>query len=105
GGRTEVRPLLGRRVVRASVVTRTHADRRGDYGYDAPYALVALAGLGAAAVVAAIVSLWNQRGGRFATTMGVYAAFFLGNALSFLYTTRRGKFQVWEEVLDDLHLR
>jgi ubiquinone/menaquinone biosynthesis C-methylase UbiE len=37
--------------------------------------------------------------------MGIYGAFFLANALSFLYTTRRGKFLVWNEILDDLHLR
>jgi ubiquinone/menaquinone biosynthesis C-methylase UbiE len=33
-----------------------------------------------------------------------YAAFFLANAASFLYTTRRGKFQVWDDILDDLQL-
>ena len=34
-----------------------------------------------------------------------YGAFFLANAASFFYTTRRGKFQVWDEILDGLHLR
>ncbi len=69
-------------------------ERRSDYGYDAPYALVTFAALGAASVVAAIASLWSQQSGHLASTMGFYSAFFLGNALSFLYTTRRGKFQV-----------
>ena len=77
--------------------------RRGDYGYDAPYALVILAALGAASLVAAIVSWWNQRGP--VVALALYAVFFLANALSFLYTTRRGKFQVWEGILDALHLR
>jgi SAM-dependent methyltransferase len=77
-------------------------DRRGDYGYDAPYALVSFAALGAGSATAAIVS-WIQRG-RLAATLGFYGAFFLANAFSFLYTTRRGKFQVWEEILDALHL-
>jgi SAM-dependent methyltransferase len=76
--------------------------RNGDYGYDAPYALVTFAALGAGSATAAIVS-WIQRG-RMAATLGFYAAFFLANAFSFLYTTRRGKFQVWEEILDALHL-
>jgi ubiquinone/menaquinone biosynthesis C-methylase UbiE len=34
----------------------------------------------------------------------LYGVFFLANAASFLYTTRRGKFQVWGEILDDLRL-
>ena len=78
-------------------------DRNGDYGYDAPYALKAFAALGAASVVAAIVARWRQNG-HLAAMLGFYGAFFLANAASFFYTTRRGKFQVWEEVLDGLHL-
>jgi SAM-dependent methyltransferase len=34
-----------------------------------------------------------------------YAVFFFGNAASFVYTTRRGKFIVWEDILDQLALR
>ena len=78
-------------------------ERRGDYGYDAPYALWAFSALGAASTVAAIVFWWTERG--HAAVMGFYGAFFLANAFSFFYTTRRGKFQVWDEVLDELHLR
>jgi arsenite methyltransferase len=77
-------------------------ERRGDYGYDAPYALLMFAALGAASVVAAFVSWWNQ--GDHLAVLGFYGAFFLANAFSFLYTTRRGKFQVWDQVLDELHL-
>ena len=79
-------------------------DRKGDYGYDAPYALMTFAALGASAVVAAIVAWWSQSG-HLAAMLGFYGAFFLANAASFFYTTRRGKFQVWDEILDDLHLR
>src|SRR5262245_60569404 len=75
--------------------------RRGDYGYDAPYALVAFALLGAGSTIAALVS-WAT-GGRAAMFAG-YAAFFSANAISFFYTTRHGKFLVWEEVLDGLRL-
>src|SRR6476620_1954992 len=78
--------------------------RKGDYGYDAPYALKAFAALGAASVVAAIVARWKQNT-HVATMLGFYGAFFLANAASFFYTTRRGKFQVWDEVIDGLHLR
>jgi arsenite methyltransferase len=78
-------------------------DRHGDYGYDAPYALVTFAALGAGSAIASLVS-WVQRG-RVTAMLGFYGAFFLANAFSFLYTTRRGKFQVWEEILDALHFR
>jgi len=77
-------------------------EQRGDYGYDAPYALLFFAAFGAASLVAAIVSWWNQRGPL--PALAFYGAFFLANAFSFLYTTRRGKFQVWHEILDELHL-
>ena len=80
-------------------------ERRGDYGFDAPYGLVAFAAVGAASAVAATVSGWTYQNGHLARMFGLYSAFFSGNALSFLYTTRRGKFQVWDEVLDELHLR
>ena len=78
--------------------------RNGGYGYDAPYALVAFATLGAAGVTGALV-FWARQSHHLAATLGGYGAFFLANATSFLYTTRRGKFRVWDEVLDDLHLR
>jgi cyclopropane fatty-acyl-phospholipid synthase-like methyltransferase len=77
--------------------------QRGEYGYDAPYALGAFVVLGTVSVVAAIVS-WIV-GGELTVMMAFYGAFFLANASSFFYTTRRGKFQVWEEILDGLHLR
>jgi len=76
--------------------------QRGEYGYDAPYALGAFVVLGTVSVVAAIVS-WIV-GGELTVMMAFYGAFFLANASSFFYTTRRGKFQVWEEILDELHL-
>jgi len=83
-------------------LTNHRPDRHGDYGYDAPYALITFAALGTGSATAAIVS-WIQRG-RLTATLGFYAAFFLANAFSFLYTTRRGKFQVWDEIIDSLQL-
>jgi arsenite methyltransferase len=78
--------------------------RHGDYGFDAPHALVAFAALGGASEIVAIVAWWTGRS-HLAAVTGLYGAFFLANALSFFYTTRRGKFQVWDEVLDRLQLR
>jgi SAM-dependent methyltransferase len=78
--------------------------RRGDYGYDAPYALVAFGLLGAAAGVAAAVA-WREGPNRAALQMTCYSAFFLANASSFLYTTRKGKFLEWDRILDSECLR
>ncbi|MGH9408857.1 MAG: class I SAM-dependent methyltransferase [Vicinamibacterales bacterium] len=76
---------------------------RGDYGYDAPYALAMFTAGGVISAVVSFAEWWN-RNAHVAAIMAGYAAFFLGNALSFWYTTRRGKFQVWDEVLDGLRL-
>jgi cyclopropane fatty-acyl-phospholipid synthase-like methyltransferase len=77
--------------------------RRGDYGYDAPYALIAFAAIGTASVIGAIIA-WRI-GSDLARMLAFYSAFFLGNAISFFYTTRRGKFLVWDTILDGLQLR
>jgi arsenite methyltransferase len=78
--------------------------RRGEYGYDAPYALVIF---GSAALVTGLARAMAWRfapteGARQLTTLFV---FFLGSASSFFYTTRRGKFLEWERILDRLQVR
>jgi SAM-dependent methyltransferase len=78
--------------------------RRGAYGYDAPYALGTFASLSLVGAVIAAIS-WRQGETRTATWAAIYFAFFLGNTISFLYTTRRGKFVEWERILDRLRLR
>lgn len=78
--------------------------RRGDYGYDAPYALV-IFGLLAIASGAISAIAWRQFPARSAARVTFYFVFFLANSLSFFYTTRRGKFTEWERILDRLHLR
>ena len=58
-------------------------DRNGDYGYDAPYALVTFAALGAASALARSC----PGGTRIATSpqiLGFYGAFFLANARQLL---------------------
>ena len=79
-------------------------EQRGDYGYDAPYALVIFAVLGTVFAISTWVSWWNQQS-RLVLIMAFYAVFFLANAASFFYTTRRGKFHVWNQILDKLQLR
>jgi len=78
--------------------------RRGAYGFDAPYALVIFACVGVASAVFAALA-WREGPDRTAAMMTFYAVFFLGNAASFLYTTRRGKFVEWQRILDGLRLR
>ena len=75
-----------------------------DYGYDAPYALVIFAVIGAAGTFCAIVA-WREGDRHLTAVMSFYAVFFLGNALSFSYATRRGKFVVWNNILDGLRVR
>src|SRR5436305_14784523 len=71
-------------------------ERRGNYGYDAPYALVAFAAVGTASLAVSLVSWWNDSG-RPAAMFAFYAAFFLANAASFFHTTTRGEFLGCEE--------
>jgi arsenite methyltransferase len=78
--------------------------RRGDYGYDAPYALVSFAGVAIAGGIGAIIA-WSSGAHRVAAQMIGYCLFFSANATSFFHTTRRGKFIEWERILDGLSLR
>jgi SAM-dependent methyltransferase len=78
--------------------------RRGDYGYDAPFALVVFAALALVSAIAAVVA-WAEGPDRTAALTAFYFLFFLANASSFFYTTRRGKFIEWKRILDGLRLR
>ncbi len=79
------------------------ADRKGDYGFDAPYVLLMVAGIGLFWLLVAVVfalfrAFW-------AIPAATISAFTLFTAASFAYTTRRGKFVVWEHILEGLKLR
>jgi arsenite methyltransferase len=78
--------------------------RRGEYGYDAPYAVVMFGAASVASAVAATIC-WRERELGVATRMTTFCVFFLANTVSFLYTTRRGKFVEWARILDRLQLR
>jgi arsenite methyltransferase len=79
--------------------------RSGDYGYDAPYALLAFTGVGAAGLLGGAL-LWATGGSyHYAKILAAYGVVFSGNAASFFHTTRRGKFQVWDEIVEGLRLR
>ncbi|MBU2666781.1 class I SAM-dependent methyltransferase [Actinoplanes bogorensis] len=71
--------------------------QRADYGFDAPAVPVGLA-VGAAVSLAATVVI-GLRWGWWAFIPLAYALFFGFSLVSFVYTTRRGKFVVWEGLL------
>lgn len=78
--------------------------RRGDYGIDSPsvpvgLCIAGLLGLISAFVCGALAWRWLV-----ALSLTVALVFAL-SAASFLFTTRRGKFSVWSELLDGLNLR
>jgi len=78
-------------------LTGTQARRRGSYGIDAPRLLPVLAALLIANLADGVISgaPWPFVG----------AAVILGCASLGLYASRRGKFLVWAELLDQLDLR
>jgi arsenite methyltransferase len=78
--------------------------RRGDYGFDAPNVLVQLALVGLLGLVAALVC-WTLAWRWLATLSLIIALVFGLSAASFLFTTKRGKFSVWSELLDGLYMR
>jgi arsenite methyltransferase len=90
---------------------RPHPPRRGDYGFDAPYAPLLMALGGACLLALCLWRLWDGEG--LASTrdrIAVFAPGFAGlwlflNAGIYTYTTRAGKFAVWAELLDRLNLK
>ena len=83
--------------------TQAPAVVRGDYGYDAPYALVALWAISVACLAVALWGWCTGHGGSVAAGL-IYGAVFGLNAASYHYTTRRGKLQAWGQILNDLVL-
>ncbi len=77
---------------------------RPDYGYDAPYGLVIFGVMSIAGAVLATIAFLEGLNGD-AARMTILSLFFLANAVSFLYTTRRGKFVEWAKILDRTRLR
>jgi SAM-dependent methyltransferase len=78
--------------------------RRGEYGYDAPYALVIFGSLALVSGVGSAIAWWRMPA-HAAGPITLYFVLFLGNTASFLYTTRRGKFLEWEHILDRIPIR
>jgi len=82
-------------------------DRRGEYGLDGSYPRLGLLVQAALEVAAGAMTVWAFRRGRpaLAAACGLAGAGLGMVAASGLYSTRRGKFEVWAELLDELDLR
>ncbi len=76
---------------------------RGEYGYDAPYALVIFGSLTIVSGLGAVIA-WGRMAAQAAAPITLYFVLFLANTASFFYTTRRGKFLEWERILNRIHL-
>jgi arsenite methyltransferase len=73
------------------------------YGFDAPYVPIFLCGWGSVLI---IVSVFTVTGGEPVIAAGVFVLglFTLLSGLSFVYTTRRGKLEIWAELVRELPL-
>jgi hypothetical protein len=58
--------------------------RRGEYGFDAPYAVVIFGAVAVASAVGATIC-WREGETRVAARMTLFSVFFLFNTVSFLY--------------------
>ena len=86
--------------------SRSTGRRSPQFGIDAPMVPLTMTGIGAAAVVAAIVFPWRSRGWRWIRWwVGLQGIGTLAQAAFFYHTTLRGKLRVWDRELDALHLR
>jgi arsenite methyltransferase len=80
--------------------------RRGKYGLDGHYPRTGMAVQATLVAGAAAATVWAARRRRplLATATGIAAAGLAELTAGFLYTTLRGKFAVWSELLDQLDL-
>jgi len=76
---------------------------RADYGFDAPAVPIGLAAAGVVLIGVTVLVAVTTTGWWWLIPL-VYAVFFLISCASFVYTTRRGKFAVWEGLLSGLVL-
>ena len=76
---------------------------QGQYGVDAPYVLYALGGGAIAAALVVTIALVAFKSPL--PDMAIMTFLLALSAASYLWTTRRGKFAVWAELLDALAMR
>ena len=77
--------------------------RRGHYGVDTPQVLFGLATLALGGAIATVIAPTAYRA--FTPALEAITVLFALMSSSYLWTTRRGKFAVWSELLDGLALQ
>lgn len=85
--------------------SRQLAHRHGEYGFDEPVWPLLFGLLGVIFVVLGVLSFGRLDNLLFGGICFVCALLWFFTAASYLYTTRRGKFQVWADILLRLELR
>jgi arsenite methyltransferase len=86
------------------VATPGLAHPEGDYGFDAPMVPVVLAASGLALLLIALLSATLGHSGAWSLFPLLAGLFMLGSVAIYVHTTRRGKFAVWADLLQDLLL-
>jgi arsenite methyltransferase len=81
------------------------ARRRGFYGFDAPYVAATLGSIGLILLILSALFLWVFHWSLPGIIFLIFGIYMLLCTISFIYTTLRGKFQVWGELLTQLPLR
>ncbi len=85
-------------------VERQLTHLHGDYGFDAPYVPIMLGLIGIAFLAFGFINILWLGAQVIGVICLVYGAFMLLSTASYVYTTRRGKFEVWAEILAQLGL-
>lgn len=81
------------------------AERRGQYGFDAPYVAITFGVISVVLLLAGVLFIWLLQWLVVGIICLVYALYMFLSVASYSYTTRRGKFQIWAEILSGLPLR
>jgi len=87
------------------VFSQRLAQRRGDYGFDAPHVPAIFLLIGLVVLGIGLLSLLLWQSFIFGIIDLLFGGYMLLSGASYIYTTRRGKFQVWAELLSSLNLR
>ena len=84
---------------------RAFTNRRGAYGFDEPVWPFLLGFVGLLFLLLGLLSFWVFTLPILGLICFACAVLFLLNVVSYVYTTRQGKFQVWADILRQLGLR